>query len=141
MIRYIPGLHSLQPRDGQPLEGLFLVRVDRAFFRWQSKKPFLELRFVILEPKERERQTFSGRLYCTDKALWKFSWFLRDFGYDLELLNHDQVDVKALLNLAGVVRVSHTVVSGQCYQNLDAFAARGEWEELSCSTAKKGTER
>ncbi|MGB2677784.1 MAG: hypothetical protein WAN12_11940, partial [Candidatus Acidiferrum sp.] len=79
---------------------------------------------------------------CTEKALWKFSWFLRDFGYDAELLSHDQVDVKALLNLQGVVRVSHSVINGRTYQNLDAFASAGEWEALSCTavsvTAEKG---
>ena len=134
MIRHIPGLHSWQPEDRNLLEGLFLVRVDRAFFRWQPNKPFLELRFAVLEPKAIENKTFVGRLYCTDKALWKFSWFLRDFGYDTELLRHDQVDVKALLNLRGVVRISHSVVNGRTYQNLDAFAPAGEWEALSCST-------
>ena len=51
MIRHVPGLHSWQPDDRNLLEGLFLVRVDRALFRWQPRKPFLELRFVVLEPK------------------------------------------------------------------------------------------
>jgi len=135
MIRHIPGLHSWEPEDQNLLEGLFLVRIDRALFRWQPKKPFLELRFVVLEPKTLEKKAFYGRLYCTEKALWKFSWFLRDFGYDVELLSHDQVDVKALLNLQGVVRVSHSVVKGRSYQNLNAFAPAGEWEVLSSSVA------
>ncbi len=134
MRRHIPGLHSWQPDDRNLLEGLFLVRVERAFFRWQSKKPFLELRFVVLEPKALEKKTFVGRLYCTEKALWKFSWFLRDFGYDAELLSHDQIDVKALLNLQGVVRTSHSVINGRTCQNLDAFATAGEWEALACTT-------
>ncbi|MGC2829957.1 MAG: hypothetical protein WB994_09985 [Candidatus Acidiferrum sp.] len=134
MIRHLPGLHSWQPDDRNLLEGLFLVRVERAFFRWQSKKPFLELRFVVLEPKALEKKTFVGRLYCTEKALWKFSWFLRDFGYDSELLGHDHVDVKAFFNLQGVVRTSHSVINGRSYQNLDGFAATGEWEALSCTT-------
>jgi len=82
MMRRIPGLHSWQPDDRNLLDGLFLVRVDRAFFRWQSKKPYLELRFVVLQPQALEKKTFVGRLYCTEKALWKFSWFLHDFGYD-----------------------------------------------------------
>ena len=47
-----------------------------------------------------------GRLYCTERALWKLNWFLRDFGYDPELFSRDQVDEKALLNLRGVVRTS-----------------------------------
>ena len=145
MRRHIPGLHSWQPEDRNLLEGLFLVRVDHAFFRWQPKKPYLELRFVVLEPTTAEKKSFYARLYCTDKALWKFSWFLRDFGYDAELLSHDQVDVKALLNLQGVVRISHSVINGRTYQNLDAFAPISEWEALSCTTASvthgKGSER
>ena len=28
--------------------GLFLVRVERASYRWHPQKPFLELRFLIL---------------------------------------------------------------------------------------------
>jgi len=134
MIRQFPGLHSWQPEDRSLLEGLFLVRIDRAVFRWQPKKPFLELRLIILEPKTMEKRAFYGRLYCTEKALWKLSWFLQDFQYDRELLSHDQVDVKALHNLQGVVRVSHSVVNGRTYQNLDAFAPAGEWETLSPTT-------
>jgi hypothetical protein len=45
------------------------------------------------------------------------------------------VDVKALLNLRGVVRTSHSVINGRSYQNLDGFAPAGEWEALSCTTA------
>jgi len=135
MIRQFPGLHSWQPEDRSLLEGLFLVRIDRAAFRWQPKKPFLELRLIILEPKAMEKRAFYGRLYCTEKALWKLSWFLQDFQYDRELLSHDQVDVKALQNLQGVVRVSHSVVNGRTYQNLDAFAPAGEWEALSPTTS------
>jgi hypothetical protein len=141
MIRHIPGLHAWQPDDQNLLEGLFLARIDRALFRWQPKKPYLELRFVVLAPKPSEKRAFYGRLYCTEKSLWKFSWFLRDFGYDIELLSHDQVDVKALLNLQGVVRVSHSVVNGRSYQNLDAFAPASEWEALpfAATTASKST--
>jgi hypothetical protein len=73
MRRQIPGLHSWQPYDHDLLEGRFLVRVDRASFRWQPRKSFLELRFVVLEPKALEKKAFVGRLYSTEKALWKFS--------------------------------------------------------------------
>jgi hypothetical protein len=138
MRRHIPGLHLERPDSPDFLEGLFLVRVDRAFFRWQTKKPFLDLRFVVLEPKALERRAFGGRLYYTEKALWKLSWFLRDFGYDAELLSHDQVDVTALLSLRGVVRTSHTVINGRTYQNLDSFAPASEWEVLSCARSASG---
>ena len=59
----------------------------------------MERRFVVLEPKLSETRCFSGRLYCPEKALLKLNWFLRDFGYDAELLSHDQVDERALMNL------------------------------------------
>ncbi len=80
MKRHIPGLHQGAPNGEDALEGLFLVRVERAFYRWHPQKPFFALRFGILEPKEFAGKMNSGRLYCTPKALWKLNWFLRDFG-------------------------------------------------------------
>lgn len=134
MRRYILGLHSRQQTVENKLDGLFLVRVDRAFYRWHPQKPFLALRFVILEPKLFESQSFSGRLYCTERALWKLNWFLRDFEYDRELLSRDQIDEKALLGLRGVIRTSHAALNGRSYQNLGAFAPATDWEERSCES-------
>ena len=134
MKRHIPGLHSRQQDRENLLEGLFLVRVDSASYRWHPQKPFFALRFSILEPTSHEALSFSGRLYCTERALWKLRWFLHDFGYDTELLTRDQVDEKALLNLRGVVRTSFTSLNGHSYQNLDAFAPVAEWEALSCTS-------
>jgi hypothetical protein len=134
MIRHIPGLHSWQQDLESTLDGLFLVRVERAAYRWHRQKSFIELRFIVLEPESFASRSFSGRLYCTDRALWKLNWFLRDFGYDAELLNRDRVDEKSLLNLQGIVRTSHTTMNGRSYQNLDAFAPTGEWETLSCAS-------
>ena len=91
---------------------------------------------VILEPKAENGKTISGRLYCSPKALWKLSWFLRDFGYDADLLGRDEVDEKALLGLRGVVRTSRTTLNGRSFVNLDGFAPAGEWEELSVSAAE-----
>ena len=136
MRRYIPGLHSRQQAVESNLDGLFLVRVDKAFYRWHPQKPVLVLRFVVLEPKLFESQSFSGRLYCTERALWKLDWFLRDFEYDRELLSRDQIDEKALLGLRGVIRTSHTALNGRSYQNLDAFAPAAEWEERSCEDVR-----
>ena len=131
MKRQIPGLHSRAVTQENPLEGLFLVRVDQASYRWHPLKPYLALRFVVLEPASAATRTFSGRLYCTERALWKLNWFLRDFGYDTDLLGQDQVDDKAVRNLQGVVRTSLITFNGRSYQNLDGFAPAGEWEELS----------
>ncbi len=80
MKRHIPGLHHQARSDEDILEGLFLVRVERAFYRWHPQKPFYALRLGILEPKQRTGQTVPGRLYCTPKALWRLFWLLRDFG-------------------------------------------------------------
>ena len=134
MRHQIPGLHSRYQDAETKFNGLFLVRIERAFYRRHPQKPFIELRFVILEPRTLQDQPFLSRLYCTERALWKLHWFLRDFGYDLDLLNRDQVDERALVHLRGIVRSSHKMVNGQSYQNLDSFAPAGEWEVLSCES-------
>ena len=136
MRRHIPGLHSVQHDDESNLDGLFLVRVERAAYRWHRQKPFLELQFLVLEPRSSASRSFSGRLYFTDRALWKLNWFLRDFGYDTELLSRDQVDEKSLRDLKGIVRTSYTTLNGRSYQNLDAFAPAAEWEALPCALIK-----
>ena len=63
MRRHIPGLHSRQRNAESNLDGLFLVRVEGASYRWHRQKSFLELGFIILEPKAFESRSFSGRLY------------------------------------------------------------------------------
>jgi len=142
MKRHIPGLHQVAPNVDDTLEGLFLVRVERAFYRWHPQKPFFALRLAILQPKEHAGQIVSGRLYCTPKALWKLSWFLRDFGYDPDLFGRDEVDEKALLGLRGVMRISRNTLNGRSFLNLDGFAPAGEWEELAATlvSAQKGQE-
>ena len=75
MKRHVPGLHS-RPQDRENLlQGLVLVRVDSASHRWHPQKPFLSLRFVVLEPEAFVERSLSGRLYCTERALWKLNWF------------------------------------------------------------------
>src|SRR6266852_6334560 len=63
--------------------------------------------------------------------------FLRDFGYDPDLLCRDEVEEKALLGLRGVVRISRTVLNGRSFLNLEAFAPSGEWEELSVASISR----
>ena len=89
---------------------------------------------MVLEPKPFEARLFSGRLYCTERALWKLNSFLRDFGYDTQLLKDDQVDEKALSNLRGVVRTSYVTLNGRAFQNLEAFAPEADWEALECTS-------
>ncbi len=138
MRRRIPGLHQQAQNGDDILEGIFLVRVERASYRYHPQKPFFVLSFAILQPQEHASRTFAGRLYCTAKALWKLSWFLRDFGYDAELLGQDEVDEKALVGLRGIVKVSRAVVNGRCFVNLDAFSPAGEWEELPVTSVASG---
>jgi hypothetical protein len=130
MKRHIPGLHREATNGEEILEGIFLVRVERSFYRWHPQRPFFVLRFVVLEPKEHEGHILTGRLYCTPKALWKLNWFLRDFGYDQNLLGRDEVDEKALLGLRGVLRVSRAIVNEHYFLNLEGFAPAEEWEEV-----------
>ena len=134
MRRQIPGLHLNQRGVESKLEGLFLVCVERAHYRWRPQKPFVEFQFGVLEPKSFQGRSFSARLYCTERALWKLNWFLRDFGYDAQLLKDDRVDERALLNLRGVLRISYTILNGRCYQNLEAFAPEADWELLDCTS-------
>jgi hypothetical protein len=128
MRRRIPGLHAQRQTTDESLEGLFLVRVDRAEYRWHPQKPFLALSFSIREPKILLNKKLSGRIYCTSRALWKLNWFLRDFGYDTDLLGRDEVDEKALAGLTGVVRTSRRVLAGRVFLNLEAFAPTADWD-------------
>jgi hypothetical protein len=133
MKRHVPGLNQHAHNQAEVPEGLYLTRVERASYRAHPAKPFFNLRFVILEPEEMSGKSLSGRLYCTSRALWKLSWFLRDFGYDAELLNRDEVDEKTVVGLRGVLKVSQATFNGRCYLNLDGFAPEGQWEELSAT--------
>ena len=131
MKRRFQGLASTAQASTDVPDGVFLVRVDQVRYSRERQKPFYTVRFSVLEPEPLAGRTFSGRLYCTPKALWKFSWFLRDFGYDPELLGRDEVEEKGLIGLRGVVKLSHAVVNGRTLVNLDAFAPASAWESIS----------
>ncbi len=64
------------------------------------------------EPRAFEKEAFVGSLHCAEKALWRFSRVVWDFGYDAELLRQDQVDAKALLGQRAVVSTSHARSNG-----------------------------
>ena len=131
MRRRIQGLHEAdRSAENEVPDGLYLVRVMRAQYRWHAQKPFYIVRFAIVEPKESAGHSVSGRLYCTPKALWKLSWFLRDFGYDAESLGRDEIDEKNLVGLRGVLKISHDVVNGTSLLNLDGFAPNNQWGDL-----------
>ena len=142
MKRRIQGLNEIAPTANEQVpDGVFLVRVDRAQYRWHAQKPFYLLRLSVLEPLEFAGRTISGRVYCTAKALWKLGWFLRDFLYDPDLLGRDEVDERALSGLHGVIKISHRIVNGTSLVNFDGFAPASQWEQLSSTQSLGRGER
>ena len=128
MKRRFPGLHQTVASDSVP-DGIYLVRVEQVRYCWNAHKPFYAVRFQVTEPTLFAGHFLATRLYCTPKALWKLSWFLRDFGYDSELLGRDELDEKALIGLNRVVQISHVVVHGTSLLNLEAFAPAARWSD------------
>jgi hypothetical protein len=137
MRRQITGLHAADRCAAQIPDGVFLVRVQRAKFQRQAQKPYYTLSLAILEPSRFSGHILSSRIYCSPKALWKLNWFLRDFGYDTELLGRDEVDESQLVGLKGVVQISHIVVNSSSLIRLDGFASAGRWDELSPANLDK----
>lgn len=127
MKRRIAGLHERSSGNEIP-DGIFLVRVEHAAYQHHPSKPYFALRFSVLQPATLAGKSVSGRIYCTPKALWKLDWFLRAFGYDLELLGREEIDEKALLGLRGLLKVSRRTVNGRPLLNLDGFAPAEQWE-------------
>ena len=132
MKRQIRGLHAADScAAGQIPDGVFLVQVERAKFQRQAQKPYYTVTLAIVEPVRFAGQVISSQLYCSPKALWKLNWFLRDFGYDTEMLGRDEVDETQLVGLKGVVKISHIALKGASLIRLDGFAPVIRWEELS----------
>jgi hypothetical protein len=125
-----------QPETEIP-DGVYLVRVNQVRYARERQKPFYSIRFTVIEPAALAGRTFAGLLYCTQKALWKFSWFLRDFGYDAELFGREEIDDKAVVGLSGVVKISHSVVNGRSLLNLDAFAPAAAWAGIGPQPTSK----
>jgi len=132
MKRQITGLHAADRGAADQIpDGVFLVRVQRARFCRQAQKPYYTLSLAVLEPARFAEHVLASHLYCSPKALWKLNWFLRDFGYDTDLLGRDEVDETQLVGLKGVVKISHVVLNGASILRLDGFASASRWEELS----------
>ena len=141
MKRRFPGLHRTVESESLS-DGIYLVRVEQVRYRWNAHKSFYEVGFQVTEPKPFAGHFLSSRLYCTPKALWKLNWFLRDFGYDHELLGRDELDERALVGLIGVVQISHVVVHGTSLLNLEAFAPAARWNDspMRLSTSSHDSE-
>jgi hypothetical protein len=123
MRRQIAGLHAADRCAADQLPGgIFLTRVQKVRFRRQTQKPYYTLALAILEPTRFSGHIISSRLYYNPKALWKFNWFLSDFGYNVELLGRAEVDKTQLIGLTGVVKISHVILSCASLLRLDGFA-------------------
>ncbi len=142
MRRNVQGLASLSSQDGSAPDGVYLVQVQSVRHQWDRVRPFYLLRFSVLAPKAWAGGLIVGRLWTTPKALWKLGWFLRDFGYDADLIDRDELDDKRLVGLRGVLKISHSTVNGRPFTNLDAFAPAETWDEVpAVPPASQGTPR
>lgn len=140
MKRYLAGLNQADCSNENGLsDGLFLVRVERLQYRWHRHKPHYLILFRVLEPKSTAGNRFSARLDCAHRVLWRLNWFLRDFGYDVELLSRNEIDDRQIVGLAGVVGVRHTVVNGASLLSLDSFAPHQQWKKLSGDIVRMNT--
>ena len=141
MNRYF---ESLRPGDRSAIDsipgGVLLVRVDRVEYCWHLRKPYYVVRFSVLEPQHLTGYLITSRLYCTARAMWKLSWFLRDFGYDAGLLAKGEVDDRVLVGLQGVVKVSYAIVRGMFFLDFDGFAPSDKWKDLSPISATEPPE-
>jgi hypothetical protein len=130
MNREIAGLSAASDAARLP-DGLFLVRVQNMKFHRHAPKPYYVIAVIVEEPERFASRVVSSRLYCTPKALWKLNWFLREFGYDMESMEPDEVDERHVLGLQGVVKISNVVYEGMRLLRFDGFASASRWEELS----------
>lgn len=130
MRRTIPGLAKAAQVQEELPAGEYLVEVTRAQHRWQKRKPYYAILFRVLQPTQAAGSEIHARLYCTPKALWKLSWFLKDFGYDTDLLERDELDEESLTRLRGVVQLSYSNTrNGARLLDLEAFAPADRWRE------------
>ena len=114
MKRRITGLHAADrcAADRGTRWQFSWFGFNESSFVGRRESPSTRWLWSFLNPVDCLAVPFSSRLYCNPKALWKLNWFLRDFGYDTELLGRDEVDETQLVGLKGVVKISHIVFNG-----------------------------
>jgi hypothetical protein len=134
MKRQLAGLHSANhSTTSQIPDGIYLMSVRKVHFSRKARKPYYTVEVSILEPGRFADRVVSSRIYCNPKSLWKLNWFLRDFGYDAELLERDEVDERRLVGLRGVIKISRIVFDRTPLLRFDGFASADRWPELSPS--------
>ncbi len=135
MRRYFEALRPVDISSAHTVpDGYLMVRVRRAQYHWHRRKPYYEFQLAVLKPKYLTGRVITARLYCTSKEMWKLSWFLREFKYDTDLLAKAEIDDHALVDLWGMVKVSHATVRGVSVLNLDGFLSAERWEEISTNS-------
>jgi hypothetical protein len=142
MRRHIAGLSAERWSKDLP-DGAYLVRVDRVQYHWHKQKPFYTVHFAVLAPAPFVGAPIRTRLYASVNALWKLSWFLKDFGYDPDLLGRDELDEQALRGLQGVIKISHRTSNGCEWLNVDGFGQASNFDEIlekACDQAGERTE-
>jgi len=112
------------------LEGPYLARVVRFEPAGHAAKPCRAATFLVLDPGPYSGRYIRTRLYCHDRALWKLRWFLRDFGYDQDLLVAEELDDRQVIGLEGVIRLGFWGNNGQQHLDVQGFAPKEEWVEL-----------
>ena len=121
-----------QPNERKTLlEGPYLARVVRFVPARHTAKPCRTVTFLILDPGPYSGRSVRTRLYCHERALWKLRWFLRDFGYDHELMAAEELDGRQVVGLEGVIRLAFWGTDGQRRLDVQGFAPKEEWAELS----------
>ena len=121
-----------QPNERKSLlEGPYLARVVRFEPAGHAAKPCRAATFLVLDPGPYSGRYVRTRLYCHDRALWKLRWFLRDFGYDCGLMAAEELDDRQVVGLEGVIRLAFWGKDGQRRLDVQGFAPKEEWQELS----------
>jgi hypothetical protein len=121
-----------QTADRNPLvEGPYRARVVRLAPAGHAGKPCLAATFLILEPAPFAGRYVRTRLYCHDRALWKLRWFLQDFNYDADLLAADELDDRRVVGLEGVIRLAYWGNDGHRRLDVQGFAPRERWGDLT----------
>jgi len=111
--------------------------------------------FVRSVPMERAEAVLCCRIFCAraqapgrlqtrrtpllhPKSFMETQLFVRDFGYDPELLSRGEINDQTLVGLEGVVKVSYAIFKGMFYLNFEAFAPSEKWKELSPVASDQG---
>ena len=101
MKRRFAGLHAADLCERRCPDGMFLVRVERARVSLACSEALLHPATLSSSSRTSSLDSDSpAASIAPPKALWKLDWFLRDFGYDTELLGRDEIDEKALSDFA-----------------------------------------